>query len=221
MKTSLNYTSILAASLALVATSAAADLQPIELSYPPPFLIGTPVPVNLPNLEAPDADPAPVMAPANAVNLAAGKPVTSSDDFPIIGELEFATDGDKESEEGYFVELAPDTQWIQIDLEQTATVYGIAIWHYHAQKRAYQDVIVQISDDPEFKDGVITVFNNDHDNSSGLGTGTQKAYIESNTGRLINAHQAKGRYVRLYSAGNTSNEMNHYVEVEVFGVPAS
>jgi len=27
----------------------------------------------------------------------------------------------------------------------------------------------------------------------------------------------KGRYVRLYSNGNTTNKMNHYIEVEVFG----
>jgi hypothetical protein len=26
--------------------------------------------------------------------------------------------------------------------------------------------------------------------------------------------------VRLYSSGNTSNDLNHYVEVEVYGTPA-
>jgi hypothetical protein len=29
----------------------------------------------------------------------------------------------------------------------------------------------------------------------------------------------KGRYVRLYSNGNTTNDLNHYVEVEVHGSP--
>jgi hypothetical protein len=28
------------------------------------------------------------------------------------------------------------------------------------------------------------------------------------------------RYVRLYSQGNTSDELNHYIEVEVYGRPA-
>jgi len=28
---------------------------------------------------------------------------------------------------------------------------------------------------------------------------------------------ARARYVRLYSRGNSANELNHYVEVEVFG----
>ena len=36
----------------------------------------------------------------------------------------------------------------------------------------------------------------------------------------MDAKGAKGRYVRLYSSGNTSNDMNHYVEVEVYGSPA-
>jgi len=29
----------------------------------------------------------------------------------------------------------------------------------------------------------------------------------------------KGRYVRLHSQGNTSNDQNHYIEVEVYGIP--
>jgi hypothetical protein len=29
----------------------------------------------------------------------------------------------------------------------------------------------------------------------------------------------QGRFVRLYSAGNTSDDANHYIEVEVYGKP--
>jgi hypothetical protein len=69
------------------------------------------------------------------------------------------------------------------------------------------------------------VYNNDFDNSSGLGLGKRLEYIDDYRGKLIDARTAKGepvkgRYVRLYSKGNTSNDMNHYVEVEVFGKPA-
>lgn len=207
--------------LSALATMALADHHgekaAIVIEYPPPFLIGTPVQVNLPHLEE-IGTPAPViMAPQGTVNLAKGKEVTSSDDFPIIGGLDYVTDGDKESEEGYFVELAPGLQWIQIDLEKSSTIYGVSMWHFHTQKRAYNDVVVLISDDPEFKKDVKVVFNNDHDNSSGLGKGGDKAYLEINKGKLIDAKASQGRYVRLYSAGNTSNEMNHFVEVEVFG----
>ncbi len=207
--------------LSALATTALADHHgekaAIVIEFPPPFLIGTPVQVNLPHLEE-AGTPAPViMAPKGTVNLAKGKEVTSSDDFPIIGGLDYVTDGDKESEEGYFVELAPGLQWIQIDLEKSSTIYGVSMWHFHTQKRAYNDVVVLISDDPEFKKDVKVVFNNDHDNSSGLGKGGDKAYLEINKGKLIDAKASQGRYVRLYSAGNTSNEMNHFVEVEVFG----
>ena len=38
---------------------------------------------------------------------------------------------------------------------------------------------------------------------------------------LIDPKGIKGRYVRLYSNGNTANDLNHYVEVEVYGTPVS
>ena len=80
-------------------------------------------------------------------------------------------------------------------------------------------MIVQISNDAAFKTGVTTVFNNDHDNSSKTTAGKDKEYIEVAEGRLIDPKGAKGRYVRLYSNGNTTNDLSHYVEVEVFGSP--
>lgn len=217
-------TKTLVSIIAVAAFSAAAlanhhgGKKALEIEFPPPFLIGTPVQVNLPHLEAPGTPRPTIMVPEGVTNLAKGKEVTSSDDFPIIGGLDYVTDGDKESEEGYFVELAPGTQWIQIDLESPSTLYGVAIWHFHTQKRAYHDVIVQISNDESFESGVTTIFNNDHDNSSGFGKGKDNAYLETNEGKLIDAKQTKGQYVRIYGAGNTSNEMNHFVEVEVFGV---
>jgi len=78
---------------------------------------------------------------------------------------------------------------------------------------------VQVSKDPDFLSGVWTVFNNDHDNSAGLGIGEHMNYAESWEGKLIDAKGVSGRYVRLYSNGNTANEINTYIEVEVFGLP--
>ena len=112
-------------------------------------------------------------------------------------------------------------QWVQIDLEESAELHGIWLWHFHSQARAYHDVIVQISDDPEFKEGVTTLFNNDYDDSSGLGKGGDNPYVETRFGKLVDAKGTKARYVRLYNAGNTSNSANHYIEVEVYGKPAS
>ena len=72
---------------------------------------------------------------------------------------------------------------------------------------------------PAFKAGVTTVFNNDHDNSSKLGLCKDKEYIEVAEGKLFDPKGAKGRFVRFYSKGNTTNDLNHYVEVEVYGLP--
>lgn len=195
------------------------NMVPLRTELPRPKLSGTPVAVKVPNLEtaADVAARARVLVPEGSANLASGKPVTSSDPFPIVGMLEQIVDGDKQSDEGYFVELGEGVQWVQIDLEKEARVYAVALWHFHSQERAYHDVIVQVSDDPGFSAGVTTVFNNDHDNSSGLGAGSDKAYLETNRGRIISVNGVKGRYVRLYSRGNTANAANHYIEVEVWG----
>ncbi len=200
----------------------AGDLVEIALEFPKPMFIGTPVPAELPNLEK--ADPSKVvktiMVPKGTTNLAKGKTVTSSDSAPIIGELSLVTDGDADGADGSFVELMPGKQWVQIDLGAESNIYKIAMWHYHKQAQAYIDVEVQVSDDPEFKKGVTTLWNSDHDDSSAMGKGSDPAYVETNHGRVIDAKGIKARYVRLWSNGNTSNDMNHYCEVQVYGTPA-
>jgi hypothetical protein len=85
----------------------------------------------------------------------------------------------------------------------------------------YHDVVVQVANDPGFVENVTIFFNNDHDNSLGLGTGGDPHYIETNKGRLIDAKGITGQFVRLYSNGNTDNKMNHYIEVEVHGKPVN
>jgi hypothetical protein len=206
--------------ISLLGVARAAEMMDLKTTIPPVQLEGTPVPIKVPNM-APELTKPPVLqVPAGTVNLAKGKPVTASDDFIIIGDLPMITDGEKEGGEGYYVELAPKKQWVQLDLGQEAEIHAIWLWHYHSQKRAYHDVIVQIANDPAFKTGATTVFNNDYDGSTGLGVGKDQPYIETNVGKPVKVNAVKGRYVRLYSAGNTSNEMNHYIEVEVFGLPA-
>jgi hypothetical protein len=185
---------------------------------PPELIEGTPKPINVPRLvAAPTAAPT-LMVPEGTELLSKGKTVTSSDDNPIIGSLDLITDGEKDAGEGYFVELLDGLQWVQIDLEQSADIQAIWVWHFHSQRRAYHDVIIQISDDPGFQQNVTTVFNNDYDNSARMGKGADNPYVDTRFGLLVNARGTPGRYVRLYSNGNTSNEMNHFIEVEVFGV---
>lgn len=213
--------SLLVACAALGSAAVAADLVPLKLDLPKPLFVGTPRPLSLKNLEKPRVGPRPdLMVPAGTVLLSKDKPVSASDPLPVIGELDFITDGDKSGDEGSYVELGPGTQWVQIDLGAKDSIAALAVWHFHSQARAYHAVVVQVSDDPEFKSGVQTVFNNDIDNVDGLGAGEDQAYIETYEGKLIDAKGVTGRYVRLYSAGNTSDELNHYIEVEVYGQPA-
>ena len=216
------FYSALAILLMLGSRASAQDKVPLKTELPKPLFVGTPVPIKLPNLEPPRQGKRPdFLVPAGTVNLAAGKKVTSSDKEPVMGTIDLVTDGDKAGDEGSWVELAPGKQWVQIDLEKSADIYAIMLWHYHSQARVYLDVVVQVSDDPEFTKGVTTVFNADAQNELGLGAGKDLAYIESYEGKLIDAKGVKGRYVRLYSKGNTTNKLNHYIEVEVFGKPAN
>ena len=211
MKKLINYT--LGMMLLTAVAAQAEDKMLLKTELPNPLFVGTPVPINIPNLEAklkkwPDFE-----VPAGTVNLAKGKKVTSSDSEPVVGTLDLVTDGDKAGDEGSWVELGQGKQWVQVDLGAAATISAVVVWHFHSQERVYRDVIVQVSDDPTFAKST-TIY----DNSI---SGKDQPYIESYFGKLIDAKAVKGRYVRLYSNGNTTNKMNHYIEVEVFGKPTA
>jgi hypothetical protein len=199
-----------------------AGMVPIDIKLPKPMFVGTPQDTKVPNLEKPlgKARP-PFLAPEGTTNVALGKPIASSDEEPIIGEIEMITDGDKEAADGSYVELGPFVQHVTIDLEAMHEIYCIVVWHYHKQARVYFDVVLQVADDADFITNVKTVFNNDIDNTAGLGVGKDMHYTETNEGKLFDvlAKGIKTRYVRLYSNGNTSNDLNHYIEVEVYGKP--
>ena len=203
------------------APAGAADLVPIEIELPDAAFDGTPESLRSDNLEPPrKGERPPFLAPKGTVNLALKKHVAASDEDPIIGEIEMVTDGDKKHGDGSFVELAPGLQHAQVDLGAEHSIRAVVLWHYHAMARIYHDVVIRVANDPDFLTGVTTLFNNDHDNSSGLGIGKDYEYVDDNKGKLVDAGGVKARYVRLYSNGSTGNEMNHYTEVEVYGLPA-
>ena len=192
----------------------------IPLVLPKPMFVGTPQNIKVPNLEKLLGGPRPpFLAPPGVINVASKKPVASTDEEPIIGEIEYITDGDKEAADGSYVELAPMVQNVTIDLGAVHEIWAVVVWHFHKQARVYYDVVAQVADDRDFIVNVQTLFNNDHDNSAGLGIGQDKHYVETAEGKLINAKGVRGRYVRLHSNGNSNNELNHYIEVEVFGKP--
>ncbi len=197
------------------------DKVELKIALPQPLFVGTPK--DLPagtTVEKPTGKPRPaLMVPKGVELLSLKKPVKLSDDSPVGGTAEMVTDGAKEGTNGAWLEMASGLQWAQIDLQKSCEIYAIVIWHYHAEPRVYRDVVVQIADDPDFIENVRTVFNNDQDNSAGLGLGKDREYFETSEGKLIEVKGLKARYVRCYSKGSTADEQNHYVEVEVFGRP--
>src|ERR1041385_5678638 len=221
MKNSLLKFFIAAAFTASCFTVRAADTEPLKLNLPEHTLKGTPedLPVG-PNIEPPsDKAPAPLQVPKGVVNVAAGKPVTSSV-APFLGDLKQITDGKKEPLDDDAVEFKKGTQWVQVDLGQSYSIYAIAMWHDHRYVQAMHDVIVQVSDDPEFKSGVTTLFNNDTDNSSKLGVGTDREYFAMQWGRVVAAKGIKARYVRGYTNGSNQSVLNCWQEIEVYALPA-
>jgi hypothetical protein len=211
------------AAAAAAPAAGGAKMVALDFGLPKPMFVGTPQDMKVENLEKPlgKARP-PFLAPEGTVLLSKGKPVSASDEEPIIGEIEMITDGDKEAADGSYVELGPFAQHVTVDLEKQCEINAIVLWHYHKQPRVYFDVVVQLSNDKDFITDVKTVFNNDIDNSAGLGIGKDMHYTETNEGKLIDLlsqGSPKARYVRFYSNGNTSNDLNHYIEADIYGKP--
>lgn len=147
----------------------------------------------------------------NNPNLSLNKTVTT-----LYGgtNLSYAADGNKATTQ-YANLTHGGLDWIKIDLSESINMDVIKLWHYYADGRTYKDVIVQVSNSSTFSSGVTTVFNNDTNNSAGLGIGTNAEYVENSSGKTITFPKVNARYVRLWSNGSTVNNLNHYVEVEV------
>jgi hypothetical protein len=196
-------------------------LVPLPISLPKPMFTGTPINLSgVTNLEPPLGRARPAfLAPADVRNVALGKRVTASMDPPIMGELSQIVDGDKEATEDGLVDVGPMKEWVQIDLGVPQELWAILFWHIHSKTFVYYDVVVQVADDPDFITNVRTLFNNDIDNSAGLGVGTDKSYVETYEGKLVDSKKEVAQYVRLYSNQNVLNDRSHYLEVEVYGRP--
>ncbi|MBI3850993.1 MAG: hypothetical protein HY298_12060 [Verrucomicrobia bacterium] len=199
----------------------AAATESLALQLPAPTLKGTPADLPAgPNIEPPSDKPRPAFfVPKGVKNVAAGKPVTSSVK-PFTGELSQITDGKKEAFDYDAVEMKKGSQWVQVDLGESVAIYAIVLWHDHRYVQVMHDVIVQVSDDPEFKNGVTTLFNNDVDNSSGLGVGTDREYFEKHAGRIVDGKGVTARYVRSFTRGGSLSALNCWQEIEVYALPA-
>ncbi|HYE20142.1 MAG TPA: hypothetical protein VEA69_16970 [Tepidisphaeraceae bacterium] len=196
------------------------ELVALPLQLPRATVIGTPKeppPNTTVDLKTLGKRRGPFLVPKGVSVISKGKKATVSDEAPIMGDANLVTDGSKEAGGGEVCEMSPGLQYGQVDLAKSAEIVAIVVWHNHFDSVVYRDVVVQVSDDATFKTGVTTLFNNDQDNSAGLGAGSDREYFESAEGKLVDGRGIKARYVRCYTKGNTSDAQNHLIEIEVWG----
>jgi hypothetical protein len=196
-----------------------ADKVPLMIKLPSPAFKGTPKDIQLSSYVEPLSEKprAPMMVPPGLKNIAADAKITCSDKNVASDQLSKLTDGNKEAADESIFYLRKGTQWVQMDFGSPQEMFALVIWHAHNSAKVYHDVIVQVADDPDFIQNVRTIFNNDQDNSSGLGVGTEREFFETHEGKLIEAKGAKARYIRFYSKGSTESALNEYTEIEVYG----
>jgi len=202
--------------------SAAEAKVPLKIDLPAPAFKGTPKDIQLSSYVEPLSDkPRPLMmVPPGLKNIAKEAKITCSDKNAISDMLAKINDGNKEASEESIIYLRKGTQWVQMDFGSPKEIFAVVIWHAHNSAKVYHDVVVQVADDQDFIQNVRTIFNNDQDNTSGLGVGTDREYFETNEGKLIDAKGIKARYLRCYSKGSTESALNEYTEIEVYGRPA-
>ena len=219
MKTPRILTLLALITLTQVVCSQAQDKEALKLEFPAPTLKGTPEDLPKgPNIEPPPTKaPTPMQLPKGAKNVALEKTVTASVK-PFTGDLEQITDGKKEAFDYDTVEMKKGAQWIQVDLGATYEIHALAIWHDHRYIQAYHGVVVQVSNDAEFKEKS-TLFNNDTENAVGQGVGTDRQYFETHFGKVVDGKATKARYVRCYTKGSSNSALNCWQEIEVYALP--
>jgi hypothetical protein len=160
-----------------------------------------------------------IVVPEGTILLSRKNQHLISSALPVQGTLAQLTDLIKDSRPENLVKLPIGLQYVQIDLIEPVRIHAIVLWHDYSTTCTYHDVIVQLSDDADFSNPR-TVYNNDQDGSSGLGTGSDAPYVETPHGNLIVLDGPMARFIRFYSAGSDINSDNRYVETEIYGIPS-
>jgi hypothetical protein len=197
-------------------------MVPLILDLPAPAFKSPPKYPKLgPNVEPfPDKPRPPMMVPSGLRNIASYSKVTCSDTNVSADSLAKLTDGDKEAADQSIIFLRKGKQWVQLEFDRQQQFFAIVIWHAHNMAKVYHNVIVRVSNDPDFRQSARPIYNNDADSTFDLGHGKDREYVETCEGKLINARGVKGRYIRFYSNGSTESALNEYTEIEVYGRPA-
>ncbi|WP_420871967.1 discoidin domain-containing protein [Cohnella rhizosphaerae] len=145
----------------------------------------------------------------STVNVALGKTVSTNGAVSGGGSVSVVTDGARGSSGYALISVADGPKWVQADLGQTYAISRINVLNdwggTSGVARTGRDHVVQLSNDPTFATGVTTVFNNDTDNSAGLGAGSDAAYQEPTDGtgkNIVLTTPVNARYVRSWANGH-------------------
>lgn len=103
-----------------------------------------------------------------------------------------------------------------LDLGGQYYINGLNVWHNFSDGRTFRDVIFEIADNSQFNNSTI-VYNADATNVLGKGAGSDPEYAETGAGKLVQFAPVAGRYIRLWSNGNSVDGGNTLAEVEVYG----
>ncbi|HZG58843.1 fibronectin type III domain-containing protein [Paenibacillus sp.] len=173
--------------------------------------------------------PAPASAASVEVNVARGvADVTTNGIASRNGKrLSVVTDGDRSTTEYALIATDTGAKYIQLNLGEPFAITKVNLLNdYNPDSpRTGKDLIVQLSNDPTFSTGVATIYNNDADNSVGLGAGADAEYVEPSTGAGLTVtlgSPISAQYVRYWANGHTRtqtgayNAVNTPVEVEVY-----
>ncbi|MBO9607045.1 MAG: hypothetical protein J7639_13885 [Paenibacillaceae bacterium] len=158
----------------------------------------------------------PGAVPASTVNLAVYNTAITASFLPSpVRPLSYLTDNKFDSS-NYFLPTVPGPQYVQLDLGQNVDLSKVKLWHYYNDSRIYHNVIIQVSTTADFSSGVTTLFNNDNDNSSGQGIGTDAEYYEGASGLELQFPAVTARFIRCWVDGNSVNDFGHWTELQVF-----
>lgn len=152
---------------------------------------------------------------SSLVNYAKNKVITSNG---TLSNPRYATDGVSNNQQ-QLTSIGTGLKYMTIDLGKQISLGQIKIVRNISGPRTYKDLIVQSSKTADFSSGVTTVFNNDKDNSAGLGIGLDAEYVEVAEGRTISCTTSDVRYIRVYSNGSNVDADNQFAEVEALGYP--
>ncbi|TLS50664.1 hypothetical protein FE782_18335 [Paenibacillus antri] len=168
-------------------------------------------------------------ATAAGVNVALNKSVTASTTDLFGGALSVITDGISTNSSAYAgIRTTSGPQYYQVDLGAAYSLNQLRLvndWGASGIARTNKDVIVQLSNSATFASGVTTVYNNDANNSVGLGTGTNPEYQESAEGLTIAlGTPVNARYARVWGSGhvrtdNTTHNVLTPIEFEAYADP--